>query len=1167
VDAAPDRLVRLYRALVGFAFVLGCYWIYCLVAVPLIEPPSVSVSPQGVSAQEAAQAEKRFQEYRERLLPLFPEGGWDLAKTKIIETEDTIVLLEEYDRPDELHLRVWPCAGVLAAERNPETSAILSAIVIEAPEGALLEFDAPVDLRRGQIRRPKRIQLRGPVRLRQYTRGANPDELLLVETRQVEVEEERVWSQEEVQFRFGPHFGKGRGLRVELGQMPRRAERASPQSARTAVREIEVSRVERLHVVLPGQRRGNRKSVPAGESIIFELACDGPFRFEPSALRASFEGNVRGWRSGPGAADELRCEELIFWLAGRSPPLLGGSSAQEATSSSVPEATEMESGANSVRQRDLGGVRAASFSAATGEEEAPAAEAIGRAEVVAGWEIRRLQMRGAPAIVRAPSWQFAFEGNLLEYDLVSGDYFLGGEGSTAVRYGGVRITAANLRGRLPFESLGTDWNQAEAELSGPGSLSHALRADAPPQIVARWNDRLWIRPHEGRQVLSLLQGAEIIWQGVGRLRAEEVHIWLVSPASASPRQVPKEMDPLESLAPQPAEEKPSDSIGTFVQIGGLRPERVLARQQVRIDSAQALVSAKELRVMFEYPGDGTVGVPRPAGATLYPVKAGSLGFCHLVAKHERGDLFGRQGGEGLGGIRSAIGKGTTCGAACSGAAWIPVCYQMPSEAGDSDGAASGVGGFSRANLPGVSEIPRGDPAGDRPAASSPVGERGVEGSRFEVSTELLQVRLRAGEAGFQCADALLEGNVQVVEKLGQESDNIRPALLTGRSVYVADPGTVYWSVLVTGDPGHVEARGLSLTAGRIAVNAGSNRLWVDQPGRLEVWFGPDQLQAAGEGAAVPLVVRWGGSLLFDGQFARLEGGVQAGLADGQLQTQDLDLALVEPIRFGELAGGVQPALRQIGCHGPTVLSRAEGGVRPPGQAPLAAEQLEVVDLQLDWQSGEFEANGPGRAVARRPATSRLAGIRKDSFPGDEQRGGSAAPEEKGDISAGVSQIGPETGAPPAILVLRFAQSLKGNLWSRRGTVRGHVRAIYLPQWPWSWVPDPDQPGEPPPGAVRITCGTLTAVELAPPGFPRSWELIAEENVWLEGNGFTGRAPRLSYAQGKDLLVLEGTPRNPAELFRQQAPGEPAISQAATRILLWPSTKRLVVEGLQTLQVP
>ena len=1147
----PEWVLRSYRALVAFAGVLGCYWLYLLLVVPLVEPPSVEHQARGISAQEAAQAEERFQQYRSRLLPLFPEGTWHLGKTKIIETEDVVVLLEEYDRPDELHLRVWPCAGIVSAVTEEDGQTIRSAMIIEAPEGALLEFDAPVDLRRGQIRRPVRIELQGVVRLRQYIRGAKQEDLLSLETRSVEVDEKSITSTEEVQFRFGPHFGKGRGLKLVLQESAKSSSAENSTGMATAVEHVEVSRVDRLHLVLPTRKRNplHPSSEVPEQPLIFELACDGPFRFEPKELRASFERNVRAWRPGPGATDELRCEELILWLAGDSaaqgPPSSprGGNATsaedaltqpgEETPGTSSPTGQSPEAGAPS--GQDLPG------------------EGVGP-EAFAGWHIRRVQMRGGPAVIRAPLWQFAFEGNFLDYDLATGQYFLGGEGRTIVRYGGVHIQAANLRGHLPFENLGTGWNAAEAELAGPGSLSHTLREDLPPQIVAQWQHRLLIRPHEGRQLLSLINGAEVTWEGVGTLSASELHLWLLPPPQReNPPTFPEGVDPLESLPKPRPSRTPSQSEEAFVHIGGLQPERLLAKGNVVIDSPQAHVRTNELRVIF----DVEPGLAQKGGSRrLSPAHQGHTSFSSI----SWGNL---RWGESWGSEESFfVHRRRFAGGSCDDLARLVLCsfepegsIGAPSESGP-PGEASSSAGFAPAQ-------PRA-PSSEGPSQEVAAGVPG----RFEITAGLFQIRLRPSPQGVSCTEAFLEGDVQLVESLSPEqvAAGVRPALLTGDSVYLADPGTPYWSVLVTGRPGHVEGRGLSLTGPRIVLNAASNRLWLDQGGRMEVWIPAQQLGRDPPATSLPLVLWWGRTLLFDGQVARFEGGVRAELDQAELTTQDLEVVLATPLRFSALSHPAVVQLQEIRCQGPTTLRRKAAEVSDPQTPSFPDELLEVADLRVAWETGHVWGRGPGRVVLRTSSQISLGGSPRAGQEGEEFPETAAGPIPPGALGAG-----PPAGQPPppsqSLLVLRFAQSLEGNLWQRRVTIAGHVRGLYLTEWPWSWVPDPDSGADPPAGAFRISCGKITAIELALPGQPPSWELAAEENVWFEGHGFTGKAPRVTYAQGKDLLVLEGTSRTPAELYRQDRPGEKPLAHSATRLLFWPGTKKLVVEGLQTLQVP
>ena len=1150
----PEWLLRGYRAFVAFAGVLGCYWLYWLLVVPLVESPSGEHHTQGISAQEVAQAEERFQQYRSRLLPLFPEGTWHLSKTKIIETEDVIVLLANYERPDELHLRIWPCAGVISAVTEEDGQTIRSAIIIEAPNGAILEFDAPVDLRRGQIRRPVRIEIQGLVRLRQYIRGAKQEELLSVETRSVQVDEKCITTTEEVRFRFGPHFGKGRGLKLVLRQPPKTPSTEPPANPPIAIEHVVISRVERLHLAFPSRKKNPTKpNTEAEPPLVLELACDGPFRFEPEKLRATFDENVRAWRPGPGATDELRCEELILWLAGEEEP------ADSAANSPIPNPPGENPSLGNDPLGELSRANTENTPETFPPRDAPVStsletlnEAVG-SEAFARWQIRRVQMRGGPAIVRAPLWQFAFEGNFLDYDLTTGQYFLGGEGRTVVRYGGVHIQAANLRGHLPFDSLGTGWEAAEAELAGPGSLSHTLREDLPPPIIAQWQHRLLIRPHEGRQLLSLLHGAKVTWEGVGNLSANELHLWLLPPpGQETAENFPKGLDPLESLAKPREPRSSSPPVEAFVHIGGLQPERLLAKGNVVIDFPQAHVTAGELRVIFDFEvGNGPKAVMRafPRGSECWSSFQPPQSWHLLGPGSCGGDSYPPGNWSRLfTGNRQELAGLVFCSTPANTPASVPE-ESIPAPEGTGSGQSP--------------------PAQPPPTApeSPPQGAKVPQVGRFDIAASLLQIRLRPGVQGVACGEAYLEGNVQLSETLAPEqvAAGIRPALVTGDSVHLADPGSPYWSVLVLGRPGHLEGRSLSLTGPRIVVNAASNRLWLDQGGRMAVWIRSEQFGRTPPSVQIPLVLRWGQSLVFDGQVARFEGGVQAEIDQAALETRDLEVILATPIRFSGFSHPAEVQLQEIRCQGPTTLRR--NGREPPEDQPPPppSELLEVADLAVAWQTGQIWGRGPGRLIVRSPPQTLPGG---DLTPKELSRFPEPLLGPNASASAGQD---PATGRPTSpggsLLVLRFARSLEGNLWQRRLTIAGHVRGLYFTEWPWSWVPEPDSGTAPPPGAFRVSCGKITAIELALPGMPASWELAAEENVWFEGQSFTGKAPRVTYAQGKDLLVLEGTSRTPAELYRQERPGEKPVAHTATRLLFWPGSKKVVVEGLHTLQVP
>ena len=105
----------------------------------------------------------------------------------------------------------------------------------------------------------------------------------------------------------------------------------------------------------------------------------------------------------------------------------------------------------------------------------------------------------------------------------------------------------------------------------------------------------------------------------------------------------------------------------------------------------------------------------------------------------------------------------------------------------------------------------------------------------------------------------------------------------------------------------------------------------------------------------------------------------------------------------------------------------------------------------------------------------------------------------------------------------------------------------------------------------MNCDRLTVNEMdTPAGTHR--ELAADGNVVAEGTrdggSFFARALRMTYAEVKNLLVLEGDGRTDAELFRQQRIGGPTSKVAARKIFYWPQSGqvgRLSVEDARWLE--
>ena len=141
-----------------------------------------------------------------------------------------------------------------------------------------------------------------------------------------------------------------------------------------------------------------------------------------------------------------------------------------------------------------------------------------------------------------------------------------------------------------------------------------------------------------------------------------------------------------------------------------------------------------------------------------------------------------------------------------------------------------------------------------------------------------------------------------------------------------------------------------------------------------------------------------------------------------------------------------------------------------------------------------------------------------------------------------------------------------NVSRRQLTFADHVQMTYAPADNWDAMLTTNDPDQLPPQGVVGHCDQLSVVQmLLPVGDRRSIELEALGNAVVEGATFTARGNRITYAEAKDLLILEGDGRNNAELFRQLQPGAPTDKQAAQEIHYWPKTGRLNVIGVQSLQ--
>ena len=409
------------------------------------------------------------------------------------------------------------------------------------------------------------------------------------------------------------------------------------------------------------------------------------------------------------------------------------------------------------------------------------------------------------------------------------------------------------------------------------------------------------------------------------------------------------------------------------------------------------------------------------------------------------------------------------------------------------------------------------------------------GQRFNIVGDLAQAQVLFQSEKATLSQLMVDGNARLVEK-ETVTPGERPMRVTGDRIQVAGVSEpCHELVTVKGRPAHFEARGLALHGSNINLNRGINRLWIDGPGWMEL---PMDREPQGRPVrdAGPLEIHWQQRMdVVKGRTALFEDSVVATSRLHHLRTDTLEVSLHPPIDFSKSKMDTRPQVQRLVCRGGAYLENRT--LDEGGQASI--DRIQVADLMLDTLTGGLKAAGPGwfHTTRRGPPPSLVAytARRPTGLPHEDDQS--------------LTYVGVD-----------FQGALVGNLHRREITFVDSVKTVYGPVGSWATVLNPERPETLGPSGAVLSCNQLTVAEMAVPNRPqRAMELLATGNTLVEAACYTARASRLSYAQTKDLLILEGDGRTDAELFRQERVGAEMSRLGARKIFFWPSTNRLNID--------
>ncbi len=563
---------RVAHIAASFAIVLMAYWAYALVAVPWIEPAADPASNRSSSSPATMPLQdNRMKEWA----ALFPPGAWELKNPEVLTIDQAQLLMptmQNYEGKGNGRVQIRPCTIIFTPDSIEDPAErIARSVVMEAPDGAIFQFDPSFDpskLKTGQFQGG---ELPGRVTIR--SRGKLPDgqDSLNVATRNVKMTAYDITTPEAVEFRLGPHFGRGRQMHMRLLPREGGGRGNQPGSNIAGLEYVEIRRMERLHLdlgkVQKATPQGPALRPPPPGTIVatagaagtaakksmgldpatfggmpLEITCRGPFCFNVVQQTATFQDQVEVIQihSDGQPNDRLTCNLLSL-----------------------------------VFRKKAG--RTGAFDL----------------------EPQRIEASGTPAVLLSPSRKVQAVGERLQYDMQAKWIALGGGREVWLQREGDELHARSVR----YEAAAEPGRLGRVEAVGPGWLRRQPPDQPDQQLEARWGKQLLIRPDGQNQVISLTGGAELKFQAINRLSADAIHFWLL--------------------------EKPQEPS----QQSKLQPDRMLARGGVKLDSPQFSGAVDELQAWFKpraaNAGDAALGnlvsfQPSPAGPSLSPPLSPSL---------------------------------------------------------------------------------------------------------------------------------------------------------------------------------------------------------------------------------------------------------------------------------------------------------------------------------------------------------------------------------------------------------------------------------------------------------------------------------------------------------------------------------------------------------------
>lgn len=1067
-----------WRSLAGIAAAAA---LYCGLLAPWIAP---QISTEGSSVWRIPPPEPTEAWWD----VCFDPDAWQRRAPKVLQTERGTLLFEQMEQLDERRWRLTPLTLIVPGDstRNQLTggTATLPAhspdtLLIDAPQGALLEFRDAIDWTHGTTPPLVRGNFLGQIDIRNIVATSDAADGLRITTRDVRLDRRRISTPAAVEMQMGGSLIRGRDLQVTLnrdllGGQPAPTLESGPFPG---LDQLELIYVDEVSISLPdgglwpsptatadalppsrlaapvtqpgalhAAAAGNRLSPPATPlaKAWLKVACQGAFHFDFASLLATLKEDVRiEHRLEGGVIDRLSCQTLRLHLERQT----------VAETVLVDAMPRKSAGSWGVRRLEALGLEG-------GESQDP----------------RRWVELAAPGLEAAGKGRY-FDIHLDKGLFAISNRLPGGQPNTApiyLQHRGHQIWAPELVYRRPPEpSPGGPQRLGDLAAAGPGRGHFSDALGSEPYRIS-WAGKLSLQPEGPLERLSIEGNATVLDPQQGRFRAEKLSVW---------------------LRPGVDGQLPVAASGAVAR---LIPERLQASGRVSIELPQLQADVEQMQLWFRQ-------LPHSAP----PASGWSFGRQALATTGERSPV------EVSASPRAVVGPPTDRSATSTPAA--------------SPAIPSLIGALPNP-LPPMATDQR------SVAMTTPLRVTGrllqarVAQSPSDYRLESLLVDDRVTITRDRVSDHVpdpltITGNQLLIQQTERGDSQARvvgvPArlqigrgLLEGPQIHFSHGDAAVWidepGRLVV-PPSWMAKSGADTAAGGRSgggTSAGASGAEPESP-----WLDP-------------LEISWQERMLFDGQRMRATGAIRLA---GRLQTEpdtvwtirgsarSLEARLDAPLNLGPMGGGLPSAqLRSVALREDVDL---RGAQTDPSGNRRSIEHLVLPQLEFDLASGQLLGDGPGWWRSRRRSSG------GDSL---SLSGGGSAPLECLHLTFMGQMVGQMSERQ-----LRFEESvelLTGGIqdWSQELDVR-RMRGLELNQTLLTAdVLTVQETADLPRFTSTPWATPPRSGSSRPDG---SWEAMADGQVVVESRQSSGRlqvtGQRAAYLHRSKTLALQGLRHQPA----------------------------------------